>query len=155
MLNAEKFKDEINEEYLNLLKRNVIDGDGNRMNKAIKTIAFKHCGKQLCGASSTFKWLCEEYKEPVKLSKLEYDILKYLSDNTRHMYIARNENGALYVFDVEPVKNNFNNLWPGRGASWLGVFNKLFQFVQWEDSEPTAIEDVLGNCEVIEDESSK
>lgn len=150
MLNAEKFKDEINEEYLNLLKRNVIDGDGNRMNKAIKTIAFKHCGKQLCGASSTFKWLCEEYKEPVKLSKLEYDILKYLSDNTRHMYIARNENGALYVFDVEPVKNNFNNLWTGRGASWLGVFNKLFQFVQWEDSEPTAIEDVLGNCEVIE-----
>lgn len=150
MLNAEKFKDEINEEYLNLLKRNVIDGDGNRMNKAIKTIAFKHCGKQLCGASSTFKWLCEEYKEPVKLSKLEYDILKYLSDNTRHMYIARNENGALYVFDVEPVKNNFNNLWTGRGASWLGVFNKLFQFVQWEDSEPTSIEDVLGNCEVIE-----
>lgn len=150
VLNAEKFKDEINEEYLNLLKRNVIDGDGNRMNKAIKTIAFKHCGKQLCGASSTFKWLCEEYKEPVKLSKLEYDILKYLSDNTRHMYIARNENGALYVFDVEPVKNNFNNLWTGRGASWLGVFNKLFQFVQWEDSEPTAIEDVLGNCEVIE-----
>lgn len=150
MLNAEKFKDEINEEYLNLLKRNVIDGDGNRMNKAIKTIAFKHCGKKLCGASSTFKWLCEEYKEPVKLSKLEYDILKYLSDNTRHMYIARNENGALYVFDVEPVKNNFNNLWTGRGASWLGVFNKLFQFVQWEDSEPTAIEDVLGNCEVIE-----
>lgn len=150
MLNAEKFKDEINEEYLNLLKRNVIDGDGNRMNKAIKTIAFKHRGKKLCGASSTFKWLCEEYKEPVKLSKLEYDILKYLSDNTRHMYIARNENGALYVFDVEPVKNNFNNLWTGRGANWLGVFNKLFQFVQWEDSEPTAIEDVLGNCEVIE-----
>lgn len=151
VLNAEKFKDEINEEYLNLLKRNVIDGDGNRMNKAIKTIAFKHCGKQLCGASSTFKWLCEEYKEPIKLSKLEYDILKYLSGNTRHMYIARNENGALYVFDVEPVKNNFNNLWTGRGASWLGVFNKLFQFVQWEDSEPTAIEYVLNNCEVVND----
>lgn len=42
MINAEKYKDEINEEYLNLLKRNVIDGDGNRMNKAIKTIAYKH-----------------------------------------------------------------------------------------------------------------
>jgi hypothetical protein len=89
MINAEKYKDEINEEYLNLLKRNVIDGDGNRMNKAIKTIAYKHCGKQLCGAFSTFKWLCEECKEHVKLSKLEYDILKYLSDNTVHMYIVR------------------------------------------------------------------
>lgn len=99
------------------------------------------------------KWLLSEYKEPIKLSRFEYDILKYLSDNTRHMYIARNENGALYVFDVEPVKNNFNNLWTGRGASWLGVFNKLFQFVQWEDSEPTSIEDVLKNCEVSDGES--
>lgn len=155
MLNAEKFKDEINEEYLNLLKRNVIDGDGNRMNKAIKTIAFKHCGKQLCGASSTFKWLCEEYKEPVKLSKLEYDILKYLSDNTRHMYIARDGNGEIYLYDAEPQKSKNRDWWEGRGVHGMGMFNKLFQFVQWEDSEPTAIEDVLGNCEVIEDESSK
>ena len=36
--------------------------------------------------------------------------------------------------------------------SWLGVFNKLFQFVQWEDSAPTLIKDVLENCEVVEDD---
>ena len=105
-----------------------------------------------CGCSfSRMKWMLSEYREPVKLSKLEYDILKYLSDNTRHMYIARDENGALYVFDVEPVKNKVNNFWTGRGASWLGVFNKLFQFVQWEDSEPTSIQEVLNNCEVVDD----
>lgn len=151
MLNAEKFKDEINEEYLNLLKRNVIDGDGNRMNKAIKTIAFKHCGKRLCGASSTFKWLCEEYKEPVKLSKLEYDILKYLSDNTKYMYIVRDGNGNIFLYDEEPQKSESAPWWTGRGMCHTSMFNKLYQFVQWEDSTPTLIKDVLDNCEVVND----
>lgn len=150
MINAEKYKDEINEEYLNLLKRNVIDGDGNRMNKAIKTIAYKHCGKQLCGASSTFKWLCEEYKEPVKLSKLEYDILKYLSDNTVHMYIVRDGNGNICLYDAEPKKSGNGDWWVGRGVHGMVMFDKLFQFVQWEDSTPTLIKDVLENCEVLE-----
>ena len=151
MINAEKYKDEINEEYLNLLKRNVIDGDGNRMNKAIKTIAYKHCGKQLCGASSTFKWLCEECKESVKLSKLEYDILKYLSDNTVHMYIVRDGNGNIFLYDVEPEKSKSAPWWTGRGMCHMGMFNKLFQFVQWGDSEPTSINNVLNNCEVVND----
>lgn len=151
MINAEKYKDEINEEYLNLLKRNVIDGDGNRMNKAIKTIAYKHCGKQLCGASSTFKWLCEEYKEPVKLSKLEYDILKYLSDNTVHMYITRDGNGNIFLYDVEPEKSKSAPWWTGRGMCHMNMFNKLFQFVQFEDEEPRAIKDILESCEVVND----
>lgn len=151
MINAEKYKDEINEEYLNLLKRNVIDGDGNRMNKAIKTIAYKHCGKQLCGASSTFKWLCEEYKEPVKLSKLEYDILKYLSDNTVHMYIVRDGNGNICLYDAEPKKSGNGDWWVGRGVHGMVMFDKLFQFIKWEDSTPTPIKDVLDNCEVVND----
>lgn len=152
MINAEKYKDEINEEYLNLLKRNVIDGDGNRMNKAIKTIAYKHCGKQLCGASSTFKWLCEEYKEPVKLSKLEYDILKYLSDNTVHMYIVRDGNGNICLYDAEPKKSGNGDWWVGRGVHGMVMFDKLFQFIKWEDSTPTPIKEVLENCEVVDDD---
>ena len=65
MLNIEKYKDEIIEEYQNLIKTTAIDGDGNRMNEAIKIIAYKHCGKTLIGASNSFIWLCEEYKEPI------------------------------------------------------------------------------------------
>ena len=121
------------------------------MNKAIKTIAYKHCGKQLCGASSTFKWLCEEYKEPIKLSKLEYDILEYLSDNTKHMYIVRDGNGNIFLYDVEPEKSKSAPWWTGRGMCHMGMFNKLFQFIQWGDSEPTSIEHVLKNCEVVND----
>ena len=151
MINAEKYKDEIIEEYQNLLKRNVIDGDGNRMNKAIKTIAFKHCGQQLCGASSTFKWICEEYKEPVNVSKLEYDILKYLYYNTRHMYITRDGNGNICLYDAEPKKSGNGDWWVGRGVHGMVMFDKLFQFIKWEDSTPTPIKDVLDNCEVVND----
>lgn len=75
MLNIEKYKDEIIEEYQNLMKTTAIDGDGNRMNKAIRTIAYKHCRKILLGASNPFKWLCEEYKEPI----LNYVEREYLS----------------------------------------------------------------------------
>lgn len=160
MINGEKYKKEllkvINENVQDFIAFDIRD---NKI-KNCTTIKCENCKFSsiktgvLC-TQTKLKWLLSEYKEPINVSKLEYDILKYLSDNTRHMYIARNENGALYIFDVEPVKNKVNNLWTGRGAGWLGAFNKLFQFVQWEDSEPTAIEDVLGNCEVIDDESSK
>lgn len=75
MLNIEKYKDEILNEYKQLMDKNISScSDGTRMNKAIKTIAFKHCGKQLPGASTPFKWLCEEYKEPI-LDDVEKDYL--------------------------------------------------------------------------------
>lgn len=153
MINAEKYKDEIIEEYQNLLKRNVIDGDGNRMNKAIKTIAYKHCGKQLCGASSTFKWLCEEYKEPIKVSKLEYDILTYILKNTECKYITRNKSRSLCVHSYKPVKDTQYGKWTAvcDKVKSCEVFNNLFPFIKWEDEEPTSILEVLENCEVVND----
>lgn len=154
MINAEKYRDEL----LKFIKER--DAGSFTFSKGEEG-KFWQCGGRRCsecGMSkersnctvARLKWLLSEYKEPIKVSKLEYDILKYLADNTKHMYIARNKNGNLYIFDIEPRKSKADDLWTGRGTSWLGVFNKLFQFVQWEDSEPTAIEDVLGNCEVIE-----
>lgn len=99
------------------------------------------------------KWLLSEYKEPIKLSKLEYDILKYLSDNTRHMYITRDGNGNIFLYDVEPEKSKSAPWWTGRGMCQMTMFNKLFQFVQWEDEEPKSIKKILNNCEVSDGES--
>lgn len=66
MLNIEKYKDEILNEYQQLTNKIPLNqSDGTRMNKAIKAIAFKHCEKRLLGASGPFKWLCEEYREPI------------------------------------------------------------------------------------------
>lgn len=150
MTNAEKYKDEIIEEYQNLLKIKVIDGDGNRMNKAIKAIAYKHCGKQLCGASSTFKWLCEEYKEPIKLTRTEYSLLRHVY-KLNYKYIARDKNGDISVYLDEPDKDILTEIWHGKEYEFT-LFNSLFKFVKWEDLEPTSIKEVLDNCEVVEDE---
>lgn len=152
MLNAERFKEEINKHNNEFgLADNIVD---------CGTLGCRNCrfsrlnnsdGVIIMCSTRKVKWLLSEYKEPIKLTRLEYDILKYLSDNTKHMYIVRNKDGKLCIFDFEPVKNKVNDWWSGRYMYGMVMFNKLFQFVRWEDSTPTPIKEVLENCEVVED----
>ena len=152
MLNAEKYRDEI----MNNCKCKF--GFSNHIVKC----EFEECpsclfsnmnnDESLSCTVRKVKWLLSEHKEPIKLSKLEYDILKYLSDNTKCMYIVRDENGNIFLYDVEPQKNNSATWWVGRGMAAIKPFNKLFQFIKWEDKEPTSIKDALENCEVVDDE---
>lgn len=107
-------------------------------------------GEGLC-YFERMKWLLSEHKEPIKVSKLEYDILKYLSDNTVHMYIVRDGNGNICLYDAEPKKSGNGDWWVGCGVHGMVMFDKLFQFIKWEDSTPTLIKDVLENCEVVND----
>lgn len=152
MLNAERFKEEINKHNKEFgLADNIVDcgtlGCRNcrfsRLNNSDDEIIF-------CSTRKV-KWLLSEYKEPIKLSKLEYDILKYLSDNTVHMYIVRDGNGNICLYDAEPKKSGSGDWWVGRGLHGMVMFDKLFQFIKWEDSTPTPIKDVLKNCKVVED----
>lgn len=151
MINAEKFKEEI------LAIKNkgydfTIDKD-NQIRRC-EELKCKNCIFNTyvgCGYSRV-NWLLSKYKEPVKLTRFEYDILKYLSDNTKYMYIVRDGNGNIFLYDEEPQKSESAPWWTGRGMCHTSMFNKLFQFVQWEDSTPTLIKDVLENCEVVEDD---
>lgn len=153
MLNAEKYKNEllkvINENEQDFIAFDVRDNSV----KNCTTMVCKDCkfsrtkAKVLC-TQTKLKWLLSEYKQPIKLSKIEYDILKYLSDNTRHMYIVRDRSGDIYLYDLEPEKSRSGNWWEGRGVHVMVMFNKLFQFVQWEDTEPRSIKEVLKNCVV-------
>lgn len=152
VLNAEKFKDKI---------MYSCDGEFGFTDGIVKCTYDKcdNCifsnrnnqDKHESCSSRRVRWLLSEYKEPIKLSKLEYDILKYLSDNTRHMYIVRDGNGNIFLYDEEPQKSESSPWWTGHGMCHMKMFNKLFQFVQWEDSEPTSINNVLNNCEVVND----
>lgn len=154
MLNAERFKEEINKHNNEFgLADNIVD---------CGTLGCRNCrfsrlnnsdGVIIMCSTRKVKWLLSEYKEPVKLSKLEYDILKYLSDNTVHMYIVRDGNGNICLYDAEPEKSKSAPWWTGRGMCHMEMFNKLFQFIKWEDSTPTPIKDVLDNCEVSDGES--
>lgn len=152
MLNAEKFKDEILAK-VDKTERFAIETNNQNVLRNCIDLECSEClfneGTGLC-YFERMKWLFSEYKEPIKLSKLEYDILKYLSDNTRHMYITRNKDGKLFLYDTEPKKIKYNDRWEGRGVHGMVMFNKLFQFIQWEDEEPTSIEEVLKNCVVEE-----
>lgn len=151
MLNAEKWKKEI----LDITERGdyfAVNKDGQNIVRSCDGLRCENCifdegDKCDCGCNySRMKWMLSEYKEPIKVSKFEYDILKYLSDNTRHMYIVRNKRGDIYLYDLEPEKSRSGNWWEGRGVHVMVMFNKLFQFVQWEDEKPTSIKEVLENC---------
>ena len=149
MINAEKFKKEI----LAMMDKNDRFAIDNK-NVLRKCVDLK-CSECLFGEGLCYfermKWLLSEHKEPIKVSKLEYDILKYLSDNTVHMYIVRDGNGNICLYDAEPKKSGNGDWWVGRGVHGMVMFDKLFQFIKWEDSTPTLIKDVLENCEAVND----
>lgn len=92
--------------------------------------------------------LLEEYKETVKLTKFEYEYLK-VAKKEGFNFIARDKSNRLYGFEKQPTKDNVT--WGSRG-DYVGMFKSTFSFVKWEDEEPWNIDNILANCEVIEDE---
>mgnify|MGYP001658246291 CR=1 FL=1 len=155
MINAEKYKDKIltiaEDGYLFAINKN----DKNNVIRCCSDMKCQDCmfddeESEACGYNlPRLKWLFAEYKERVKLSRLEYEILK-LAINKSCEYIARDSDGQLFVFMEKPHKGE--SFWKTDGYYYLlEMFSVLFQFVKWEDSTPTLIKDVLENCEVVND----
>lgn len=162
MINAEKFKDELLEilsenRYIEVDKSNrkIRKCTGNNCPKCMFGITALGKGRDSCSIAAML-WLLSEYRESVKLSRLEYGILEHLLNNTEYVYMTREKSGALFVYDDKPSKTEY--YWNSSNTSDardFEYFNDLFQFVQWEDEKPTSIKDVLENCEVVEDESNE
>lgn len=148
MLNAEKYKNEILEKS-NVVFDFLISKDRHTIEKCLgvcDNCIFCNIGEHCSNVK--VKWLLSEYKEPIKLSKLEYDILKWIKENTQFEYIVRNEIGHLFASSEKPTKQQY--VWTYRERNHeLSIFDKLFKFVKCEDEEPIVIADVLNNCEVI------
>lgn len=94
------------------------------------------------------KWLYEEHK--FKLNKWEHLIFKYIIENTKYRYIARDRDNSLYIYEDIPEKRNavWNRHQEDGKCEMLYCFNDLFIFVRWEDEGPRSIEEILKNCEV-------
>lgn len=92
--------------------------------------------------------LLEEYKEPVKLTKFEYEYLK-VAKKEGFNFIARDKSNVLYGFEKRPKKCGL--MW-GSGGDCVRMFESTFGFVKWEDEEPWNIDNILANCEVMENE---
>lgn len=159
MLNAEKHRDQL----LKFVEENHDSLFGLNKNSEPISCAVSRCNNCQFGfkknnyiegyscSAAKIKWLLSEYKEPVKLSRLEYEILKW-AKKEGYKYITRDEDCELCTFQSEPEKLNI---------AWdccdvyieLPLFKKLFQFIQWADEKPTSIQEMLNNCEVIDGES--
>lgn len=156
MINAEKFRKEILE---NLNKDPLISV--NKHNNEIEECTADNCLKCLFNVmrgnkscfSAMLRWLLSEYKEPIMLSRLEYELLKYILNHTEYKYIARDRLGAIFIYENKPEKHvdTWRVLANGGGYTNLTIFDGLFKFIKWLDLEPTSIKDVLDNCEVVED----
>ena len=92
--------------------------------------------------------LLEEYKKPVKLTKFEYEYLKVAKKEGVN-FIARDKINVLYGFEKRPKKRDL--MWSS-GGDCVRMFESIFKFVQWENKEPWNIDNILANCEVIENE---
>ena len=85
-----------------------------------------------------------------KINREEYEILKRLIEPLKKFkqYIARDEDGMLYAYRVKPIKYT-NGCWVD-GYQKVGVQIDLFQFIQWSDSEPYNIKELID--EYLDDE---
>ena len=156
MLNAERFKEEINKHNNEFgLADNIVD---------CGTLGCRNCrfsrlnnsdGVVIRCSTRKVKWLLSEYKEPVKLIRVEHEILRYLYKRD-YRYIAIEESERVIAFKGRPHKitcGTWNTISDEKiGFLNLYDFSNLFQFTDWKDLESTSIEDVLKNCEVIDDD---
>ena len=152
MINAEKFRKEL----LELSNQNIAFAvRRENQNAVVRCDSIKRCtdclfGRGRCSVNST-KWLLSEYKEPpVKVSKLEYEFLKW-SEKKGHKYIVRDKINHLFIFKDAPIKRE--NCWvPESSYCSIALFDNLFKFIKQEDEESRAIKDILEICVVVEDE---
>ena len=152
MLNAEKYKKEIleiTEEGYNF----AVSKDRQNIVRCTVDFTCENCifGEEsdCCYSLARMKWLLSEYKEPIKLTRLEFEILKWL-DKGGYKFIVRSPSDNLMAHDSIPKK--VLNGWISENRyKTLTSFIELFQFIQWHDKEPTSIQDVLRNCEVTDE----
>ncbi len=116
----------------------------------IEAVFIKHkyidCEKNDCAGISCDDcihwWLKAEHKEKPKLSDVERVILENI--DKVYSWIVRNEGGHLMVFECKPKKGT--DFWHTDDDGYytnVRPFNHLFQFIQWSDTEPYEIAELL------------
>lgn len=103
-----------------------------------------------CG-NDTREWAESEYIEEPVISRRDKAFLVYIKEG--YKFVARDENGKLFVYGSKPYKDKRCNCWLSdrRNSPILCLnYNIVFPIVKWEDSEPWLIED-LKKLEVVDE----
>ena len=85
----------------------------------------------------------QKEKEKCQFTEDEKVILRNLPE--KYKWIARNENGELYIFTEKPAK--YYEVWIYNCATHhyrISMFTHLFQCIQWSDTEPCEFRKYLG-----------
>lgn len=154
MLNAEKYKN-----FLIRYKRNFGISEKAEIPFACENHLFTFIQKDCRNCKWRYEWSCDkkrvewmasECKEGViALSKLEYDLLIYITKHTYYRFLIRNKNRKLELRFDNPKKVNSDWCNTNLEHDYLPSF--LFNFVDYGDEQPTCISDILNDCEVIDD----
>lgn len=151
MKNFEKFEKEL----LEMAKTNDNLCISKKDNKPHKSVGMNCSDCLLKSDTATCRnmlvqWLYEEYKEPIKLSRLEYELLKYFK-KLGFEYIVRDEDGDyVYMYSDKVHKGKSGWFYERGDVEALRLFKDYFQFVEWADEEPYSIQAILDNCEVTD-----
>ena len=98
---------------------------------------------------ATRKWAESEHIEKLVISKIDRLFLDYIKNN--FVYIARDENGSLFVYSEKPIKKScYYDSIGGVTGSVSFIFDMKLPMIKWEDEEPWSIED-LKKLEVVEE----
>lgn len=112
--------------------------------------------RQCMVKGDNFKWVYDldelEPLESIKVTHLDYEMLKFVQKQGAK-YICRDKGGLINLYEKEPyIVSDDCTWWAGGETCYLGKFlEQLFQFVTWESQKYYIIEDVLENCEIVED----
>lgn len=101
------------------------------------------------GVEHSIGTICDMSEPKFILTRLEYELLKRWNDKM-YKYVARDEDGAFYIYKENPSKKEEVCGTLYGHARMMGYFDDLFTFVKWEDEEPFSIEKLLCESEVLE-----
>lgn len=92
---------------------------------------------------------------PYKLTKFEYEYLKHCKKQFPMLnYIARNEGESLNIYQIlseNQLLEKHAGIWDGYFKRQPIIFKDMFKFISFEDEKPHKIDDILSNCEIVED----
>lgn len=77
----------------------------------------------------------------IQLTEQEINILSSLE--AKYKYIARDFDGNLYLYEMEPEKGVYSQQWDGVGCMPFEAFKHLFTSIQFENKYPVNIHDIL------------
>lgn len=90
-----------------------------------------------------------------KLTQFEYEYLNNGKENYPDFeYLARNKDDSLNIYQIlsenQPLEKHAD-IWDGYYKRQPIIFKNMLKFILFKDEKPYRIDDILNNCEIIDD----